>query len=230
MCSPADQQSASGSHAATAGTSGWGSPPALEQNGFTPPKDLPVSVSYNRRRRSFTRHRIATPDPDCPPVHAAEASVRDESERVDSPSACFAHRPSVASSPLECNGGGRLLLSEDDDRRVWENVPLRVLESRDPDGALRVALEGELDLAVADRLAVRLEQLRRDWIPVRLDLSRLEFTDSSGIRVLVEATKNGSEDGRRLLEICPEVTPGVLKVIDLVGVGPVLRPAPDSVK
>jgi anti-anti-sigma factor len=108
---------------------------------------------------------------------------------------------------------------------VSEAVPLRVIERRDRDSTLRITLEGELDLAVADRLALRLAQLRRDRVRVRLDLSRLEYTDSSGLRMLVEAAEKGSENGHRLLEICPEVTAAVEKLIDLVCVGLVLWPA-----
>jgi anti-sigma B factor antagonist len=119
--------------------------------------------------------------------------------------------------------------THEDHRRVFEDAPLRVRESRDPDGALRVALAGELDLAVADQLALRLAQLRRDQVSVRLDLSQLEFTDSTGIRVLVEAVRNGSENRHRLVEICPETMPSVRKLIELVGVGPVLWPADDAV-
>jgi anti-sigma B factor antagonist len=112
---------------------------------------------------------------------------------------------------------------------VFEDAPLRVRESRDPDGVLRVALAGELDLAVADQLALRLAQLRRDQVSVRLDLSHLEFTDSTGIRVLLEAVRNGSQNHDRLVEICPEMTPSVRKLIELVGVGPVLWPTDDGV-
>jgi hypothetical protein len=43
--------------------------------------------------------------------------------------------------------------------------------------------------------------------------------------MLVEAAEQGSANGHRLLEICPEVTAAVWKLIDLVGVGPVLWPA-----
>lgn len=101
-------------------------------------------------------------------------------------------------------------------------VPFEVVESRDPDGRLCVALIGELDLAVADQLSGRLEQLISDGTRVRLDLSRLDFIDSSGIRTLVRAAQHGRTDGHTPLEVGHEITRSVQTVIDLVGVAHVL--------
>jgi anti-anti-sigma factor len=111
-------------------------------------------------------------------------------------------------------------------------VPFRVVESRDPDGRLRIALTGELDLAVADRFSARLAQLSSDRVDVRLDLSGLVFVDSSGIRAMIEAVQRGRQYGDQLVlvlvEAIPEVTRTVLATLDLVGVGPVLWPTNDS--
>ena len=105
-------------------------------------------------------------------------------------------------------------------------VPFRVVEGRDRDGVLRITLIGELDLAVADRLSARLDQLRSDRIAVRLDLSRLEFIDSSGIRVLIHAAQHASENGGEpLVEFADEVTQNVERVIGLVGAAPILWPS-----
>jgi anti-anti-sigma factor len=105
---------------------------------------------------------------------------------------------------------------------VW--VPFQVVESRDADGVLRMALSGELDIAVADRFSARLEELSRDRTCVRLDLSQLEFIDSSGILVLVRCAQNGSAGGQQLVEVGREVTEPVRRVIDLVEVTPILWP------
>lgn len=80
-----------------------------------------------------------------------------------------------------------------------ELVPFQVIESHDADGCVRLALVGELDLAVADHLSARFDQLSKDAIRVRVDLSRLEFIDSSGIRTLVHAAQNGCYGGRPLV-------------------------------
>jgi hypothetical protein len=50
--------------------------------------------------------------------------------------------------------------------------PLEEIQQRDdPDGALRVTLIGDIDIAVADQLTARLRQLQRSERRVRLDLS-----------------------------------------------------------
>lgn len=105
-----------------------------------------------------------------------------------------------------------------------ELIPFQAMESRDTDGTVRMTLVGELDLAVANRLSARLEQLSRDRTRVRLDLSRLEFIDSTGIRTLVCATQNGCYDGGPLVEVDRDMPRVVRKVIDLIGVAPLLWP------
>ncbi len=66
-------------------------------------------------------------------------------------------------------------------------------------GCSRPLGEGELDLAVADQLSARFEQLSGDGIPVRLDLCRLNFIDRSGIRALLKAVRGGCRNGVDLL-------------------------------
>jgi anti-sigma B factor antagonist len=84
-----------------------------------------------------------------------------------------------------------------------ENTP------NDPGGAIApgneyggtvVFLRGELDLASAGRLDDELrlvEQLGPDRIV--LDCRELEFIDSAGLRVLVDAQRRAERDGRALL-------------------------------
>jgi anti-anti-sigma factor len=60
----------------------------------------------------------------------------------------------------------------------------------DVDGAVRLSLIGELDLTATDPLKLRLRSLREDGASVRLDLSRLEFTDSSGLRALITSAED----------------------------------------
>jgi anti-sigma B factor antagonist len=108
---------------------------------------------------------------------------------------------------------------------VWDVPPLLVRESQDPDQVLRVTLEGELDQTVCDQLSTRFEQLRLAGTRVRLDLSALDFVDSSAIHMLLTAVRRAGSDGGRRLEIVPEVTPNIRKVIELAGIGPVLWPS-----
>ena len=55
------------------------------------------------------------------------------------------------------------------------------------DGVLRLSLTGELDRWSAPMLEDRLGRLRAVKAPVRLDLSKLEFIDSTGVRLLIQS-------------------------------------------
>lgn len=112
------------------------------------------------------------------------------------------------------------------DHPIW--TQLQLVESRDPDGVLRIALVGELDLAVAGRLSSRLDQLADGWTRARLDLSRLEFMDLSGVRALMRAVQHRNQHREQLIEIGRDTTRIVRRVIDLVGAGPVLWPTNHS--
>ena len=99
-------------------------------------------------------------------------------------------------------------------------------EHFDDDGALWLALVGELDLAVSERLGARLRELQRGGIQVRLDLSRLEFIDSTGLRELIRAVTVSRRDGWEL-RISDELTSPVRRVVELVGLAPHLWPTGD---
>jgi anti-anti-sigma factor len=64
------------------------------------------------------------------------------------------------------------------------------------DGRTVVELRGELDMATAPALAERLQRLTDGAAgPVTLDVSGLEFCDSSGLAVLVESHRRGRARG-----------------------------------
>ena len=69
-------------------------------------------------------------------------------------------------------------------------------------------LTGELDLVSVSLLKNRLERLRAEKQPVRLDLSRLEFMDSAGIHLLISTFNHAGGDGGEF-EIAPDVSPQV---------------------
>lgn len=94
---------------------------------------------------------------------------------------------------------------------------LRMRERFDEDGALRLALGGELDLAVIDALHERLVALNREGCRVRLDLAQLEFIDSTGVRELILSTTDAKRDGWEL-EIDTQVSNTVRRVIEIAGV------------
>jgi anti-anti-sigma factor len=97
-----------------------------------------------------------------------------------------------------------------------ERMPFRMEEFFGEGHDLRLALVGELDLAVAEQLSDRLGELKKGGYAVTLDLSRLKFIDSSGLRELISAVTESRRDGWTLT-IDEQLTDQVRRVIDLVG-------------
>lgn len=67
-------------------------------------------------------------------------------------------------------------------------------ESRD-DGVVVLTLRGELDLASADAVQSRLDELAAAGQAARLDLDELAFMDSSGLRVVLQAAERSRTGG-----------------------------------
>jgi anti-anti-sigma factor len=83
------------------------------------------------------------------------------------------------------------------------------------DRVIRVA--GELDLATVAALEKELEAaIAGPSTRVVVDLSDLDFIDSTGIAVLVRAM--GESDGASRLRFVPSRAPGVVRVLDMTGV------------
>ena len=101
-----------------------------------------------------------------------------------------------------------------------------IRESTDEDGAVRVALIGELDIAVADAVEQRLRQLGDDGRPARIDLSQLDFIDSSGVQTVVLALKRARRSGHEL-EVDRRVSATVERLIEMMGIGAQLWPSGD---
>jgi anti-anti-sigma factor len=70
------------------------------------------------------------------------------------------------------------------------------------DGTVLIALAGELDIGSAGELDdVLLEAERSGARTIRLDLRKLEFLDSTGLRAILSAELRTSVDGSKLLLI-----------------------------
>ena len=93
----------------------------------------------------------------------------------------------------------------------------------DADAATRVTLVGELDIAVADGVEERLRQLSAAGRRTRLDLSQLDFIDSSGVRAIVLGLKEARRAGHEL-EVDRRISPTVARMIEIMGIGPQLWP------
>jgi anti-sigma B factor antagonist len=106
---------------------------------------------------------------------------------------------------------------------VQDRGEFGVEETVDSDGRVRLLLVGELDHATTQGLTQRLDQLKEDGSPVRLDLSGLEFIDSSGIRSLIVSLRDAREEGWDL-EVERSVSWQVERVITVLGIDSVLWP------
>jgi anti-sigma B factor antagonist len=90
------------------------------------------------------------------------------------------------------------------------------LQTFQGEGAVRIALEGELDYSSA--LILDDELRRADSGDVRLlvlDLSQLRFMDSTGLAIIANACRRMRRGGRRLVLACP--TGGVRRILQLTG-------------
>jgi anti-sigma B factor antagonist len=92
-----------------------------------------------------------------------------------------------------------------------QNLSLDV--RRDGD-SITVLAEGEIDKATAPLLRDCLTELRGDVV---LDLTALEFLDSTGLGVLISANRSLAETGGTLRVRDPQ--PQVRRVLDITGLG-----------
>ena len=75
------------------------------------------------------------------------------------------------------------------------NNPLFHVETREVNGQRIVAVAGELDIAGSPELEHAIASALRAGGHVTIDLSALEFIDSSGLRVLLGLHKTSLRDG-----------------------------------
>jgi anti-sigma B factor antagonist len=81
------------------------------------------------------------------------------------------------------------------------------------DGERELRVEGELDLAVADRLEDALDGI--DAKRVLIDLGACDFIDSTGIAVIVRADQRARKNGSRVAIHSPSAQ--VLRLLTLSG-------------
>jgi anti-anti-sigma factor len=78
---------------------------------------------------------------------------------------------------------------------------------------LRIVLQGEMDLANADSAASILREAMGSGKSVVVDLAKLEFLDSTGVALLVEAMREGGER----LSFLPSKHAAVSRLLGLTG-------------
>jgi anti-sigma B factor antagonist len=85
-----------------------------------------------------------------------------------------------------------------------------------------VLLSGELDASTAGQLYEQLAELTRDGVVhVALDLSALEFMDSTGLSVLIAEHKRTTASGGELIIVSPQSQ--VLRMFEITGLTEVLH-------
>jgi len=98
------------------------------------------------------------------------------------------------------------------------DLPFRVRGEATQDATV-LALEGDLDIVSAHEAGQALSRAQAAGGTVILDLRRLRFMDSSGLRVVLEAQRRAASAGERARL---QVAPGegdVRRVFDVSGVG-----------
>lgn len=103
--------------------------------------------------------------------------------------------------------------STESDRLTWD-----VLTERE---SVRVCPAGSLDMATAPGLRVRLDELRHaGFRRLILDLRRLEFMDSSGLRLMLALDAEARRDGFSVEVVAGP--PAVQRVFEVTGTAALL--------
>ena len=102
-----------------------------------------------------------------------------------------------------------------------ERAELKV-EVRPSGGVTLVELEGDLDVSTAETLRQELIKLDLDaGIEVRVNLSRLDFLDSSGMGVLVNACRRVRRSGGSFTTVC--AAGNARRVLEITGLADYLQ-------
>ena len=91
------------------------------------------------------------------------------------------------------------------------------VDEHEEGGVHVLAVTGELDLATAPRLCARLDASRAGRQPrLLVDLTNVEFCDSTGLRALLGAASEVRAHGGRFAIVCP-LDGDVARLLDVVG-------------
>jgi anti-sigma B factor antagonist len=107
-----------------------------------------------------------------------------------------------------------------------EPAPFAVAVARLGDHEIQVAVTGELDLVSASQLE---ETLKRELLAdndVLLDLSDMDFIDSTGLHAIVESVRTAKSVGRKL-KLSAELPAHARRLMEIVGLLPFIPIAPE---
>ena len=91
---------------------------------------------------------------------------------------------------------------------------IQITRLTEPDGARRLVVAGELDMAVADHLGAAVREHRTSGQVLTVDLSQVTFMDSTGMRLLIMLDAESRTNGWRLSLLAG---PAVWRVVELCG-------------
>jgi anti-sigma B factor antagonist len=78
-------------------------------------------------------------------------------------------------------------------------VTILEVETSEEEGLVRLALRGELDLSTVSKVEEELRRAEASEPPlILLDLSGLNFLDSTGLRLIVTTDQRARDNGRRV--------------------------------
>jgi anti-anti-sigma factor len=92
---------------------------------------------------------------------------------------------------------------------------LQLTQRQLPDGATEIEVDGELDLSVADRLQIAIDEAGTGPGSTLIDLRYCTFIDSTGIAVILRAHRAREKEGGRLVVHSPSSS--VQRVFTLTG-------------
>jgi anti-anti-sigma factor len=79
-------------------------------------------------------------------------------------------------------------------------VEILEVRTEDRNGLVHIALMGELDLSTVAKVQEELQKVEAASPPTLvMDLSKLTFLDSTGLRCIITADERAREDGRRMV-------------------------------
>jgi anti-anti-sigma factor len=105
-------------------------------------------------------------------------------------------------------------------------APFAVVVSPLNDHEIRVAVKGELDLVSASELEQALKRELLASNDVLLDLSEMDFIDSTGLHAIVESVRTAKAVGRKL-KLSPDLPSHARRLMEIVGLLPFIPIAPD---
>lgn len=112
------------------------------------------------------------------------------------------------------------------DVRALEPAPFAVIVRQVGDHEVRVSVKGELDLVSAAQLE---EGLKRELLAsndVLLDLSAMDFIDSTGLHAIVESVRTAKAVGRKL-KLSDDLPAHARRLMEIVGLLPFIPIAPE---